>query len=229
MLAMLPAFGGALGGVIAAGLREASAPSGYSRGAAALPRASGGSSPLRWIFGLLLLLGGGFFLLAAVVQFCNTWEIARRKPKVVTAAEFSRNDYPGAAPAWISYTFSESKPIDLNVSRPRLDGSGDVQARCLLVKVEDKWLVATVAPGFKGKSLVGRLHPVDSPASRPLIEQIRQQQRQPSALLPYEFNAVEGSASDQRERYTLAAGAGCIGLVGVLPGLYLLCRKRRSA
>ena len=32
----------------------------------------------------------------------------------------------------------------------RLGLGGDVEARCLLIRVEDKWLMATVTPAFEG-------------------------------------------------------------------------------
>jgi len=75
------------------------------------------------------------------------------------------------------------------------------------VRVEDKWLIASVAAGFEGNQLVGRLLPLDAAASHSLLERIRRIEPDPSALLPYEFNGVDGSASDQRIRYM---GAACV-------------------
>jgi hypothetical protein len=72
---------------------------------------------------------------------------------------------------------------------------------------------------------VGRLLPLDSPASQLLIERLRKIEPNPSALLPYEFNAVDGSASDQRIRYSGVAWCAFFGVVGVSLGLCLLCRR----
>jgi hypothetical protein len=74
---------------------------------------------------------------------------------------------------------------------------------------------------------VGRLLPLDSPASQLLIERLRKIEPNPSALLPYEFNAVDGSASDQHLRYTAAAFIAVFGLLGLLLGLYLIRGRRR--
>jgi hypothetical protein len=218
---MLPIFGGVIGGALYAGLAssQASASSGASSG-------TGGSSTVKWAFGLFCVLGGGLFLVLGCVHSWGTWTVTRREPRAATAADLCRKEYAAAAPGWIVYTFAESKPTDLTVTRRRLGHGGDVQARCLLVRVEDKWLVATVAAGFEGNDLVGRLLPADSPPTQSLIERLRK--RDPNtALLPYEFNAVDGSASDQRARYTAAGCIGGVGILGLSLGLYLLCGKRR--
>ena len=226
MSTLLPIFGGAIGGALYGALNS---PAGrpLPRGAARAPRSS---NPLKWTIGLLLILGGGLFLPLALVHVYDTWDLARREPQVVTAAELRCTQDPKALPAaWIAYTFEESKPTELTVTRRRLGLGGDVQARCLLLRVEDKWLIASVAVGFEGNRLVGRLLPLDAAASHSLLERIRRIEPDPSALLPYEFNAVDGSASDQRLRYMGAAWCAFFGLLGLLLGVRLVCGKRRPA
>jgi hypothetical protein len=237
MLLALPIMGGAIGGLIAGGIMAAQAsgnptlrPTGGSRPSAGAAGAASGWGPLKWIFGGVLVLGAGLLLLGAVASFLNTWDIVRREPRVATAADLCRKGYAQSAPDWISYTFAESKPLGLTVTRSRLGHGGDVQALCLLVRVEDKWLVATVAPGFEGNDLVGRVLPVDTPGSQSLIERVRKKQStqaSPDDLLPYEFNAVDGCPSDQRQRCTGSAIMGFFGSAGVALGLYLLCGRRK--
>lgn len=227
LLLLLPIFGGAVGGLAYAALAssEPGAPSGGPRG----PHAARGPSRLKRVIGGVLIALGGLFLVLAFVHFWGTWEIARRQPQVLTAAELGQTKKTESAPAWIAYTFAESKPSELTVTRRRLANGGDVQARCLLVRVDDKWLVASVAPGFEGDCLVGRLVPHDSPATKSLIEQVRKLEPKVSSLLPFEINAVDGSASDQRLRYTAAAMIGFFGLLGLSVGLLLFRRGRRPA
>jgi hypothetical protein len=216
MLKLLPIFGGAAGGLLYAALANSD-----ERATSRSARRPRESSPLKWIFGLLLILGGGLFLILAFVHFCETWRIARREPTAVTGADLRRLENAKSAAPWIAYTFAESKPTELILKRSRLGHGGDVQARCLLVRVEDKWLVASVAPGFEGNNLVGRLMPIDSPLSQSLIERVRKLELNPSSLLPYEFNAVDGSSSDQRIRYIAVACIALFGLLGLLFGVYL--------
>jgi hypothetical protein len=228
---LLPVFGGAIGGAIAGGIMAATAPS--SSGGYGGHGATRSSSSLRWVFAILFILVGGFFALGALVLFCDTWKIAQRVPEEVTAAELLRTKDAKSPPApWIAYSFGESKPTKLTVTRRRLGHGGEVKASCLLVRVEDKWLLASVAPGFEDSQLVGRLVPLDS-SSQALIEQIPKAEpksdAKPLALLPYEFNGVDGSASDQQGRYIGAAGCGVLGLLGLLVGLRLACGKRRAA
>ncbi len=223
---MLPVFGGAVGGAIAGAMMAGSG--GTLHSAAAAP-ATRRSSPVKWMFGLLLILVGALFLIIALVIFYDTWKIAQWQPKEVTAAELRQTTDPKSYPGpWLAYTFEASKPAELNVTRPRLNHGGDVEARGLLVQVEDKWMFVSVAPGFESNRLVGRLSPLDPAQSKPVIERIRKIEPNPAALLPYEFIAVDGCASDQRQRYTGAAVCAFLGLLGLLPGL-LLCRKRRTA
>lgn len=223
---MLPAFGGAIGGLIAGVIIASSSSSEGTYHSAATP-ASSGSSPVKRIFGLLLLIGGGLILVSAPVLFYNTWEIAQWVPKEVTAAELLRTKDSKSSPGpWIAYTFEASKPIDTQVTRQRLNHGGDVEASGLLVQVEDKWMFVSVAPGFEGNRLVGRLSFLDPSLSKPLMERIRKIEPNPATVLPYEFNAVDGCESDRRQRYTGAAVCAALGLLGLLPGL-LLCRTRR--
>jgi hypothetical protein len=225
MLKLLPIFGGAIGGLLYAGLTssQASVPSGAPHATSG----TSGSSSLKWMFGLLLILGGGAFLVLAFVHFHDTWQIAQREPTAATAADLCRKDYLESAPAWIAYTFAESKPTKLTVTRQRLGHGGDVQARCLLVRVEDKWLLATVAAGFEGNNLVGRLLPLNSSSSQSLIERLRKAEPARLALLPYEFNAVDGSRSDQQQRYAAAGLIAFFGLMALVFGLGLVRRRRR--
>jgi hypothetical protein len=223
---MLPVFGGAVGGAVAGAIMASSASSG---GTLYSPAAPATRSPVKWMLGLFFILGGGLFLVVALVIFCNTWKIAQWEAKEVTAAELLQTKDAKASPGqWLAYTFEGSKPTEQTVTRSRLNHGGDVEARGLLVQVQDKWMFVSVAPGFEGNRLVGRLSPLDPAQSKPLIEQIRKIEPNPAALLPYEFHAVDGCASDQRQRYSGAGVCGFLGLLGLLPG-FLLCRKRRPA
>jgi hypothetical protein len=226
LLKVLPVFGGAIGGVVYAALNT---PAG--RAPARGPGSPGtrSSAPFKLIFGVLFILGGGLFVVMAFVHFRDTWKIARRAPHAVSAAELRQAEKPESLPAaWLAYTFDDSKPTELTVTRRRLGQGGDVKAHCLLVKVEDKWLIATVAPGFEGNKLVGRLLPLDSIRAHDLLEGIQKIEPNPSALLPFEFNAVDGSASDQRERYIRSGWFGIFGLVAGLLGLRLVCGRQST-
>jgi hypothetical protein len=177
----------------------------------------------------VFLLGGGLFLVVGVVHGYETWKLGQRKPQAVTAAELGQKDYIKSAPDWISYTFAESQPTKLTVKRQRLEIAGEVAADCLLVRVGDKWLAATVAPGFEGNTVVGRLVRLDSPGSKTLLERLGKLKPKPAALLPYEFIAVDGCASDQQTRYTEVAVLAIVGFLGLLLGVYLLRSGRRPA
>jgi hypothetical protein len=180
------------------------------------------------MLGLFFILGGILFLVIATVMFYYAWEIAQWVPKEVPAAELRQAKDPKSYPGpWIAYTFEASKPAEMNVKRHRLNHGGDVEARGHFVQVEDKWMFVSVAPGFEGNRLVGRLSLLDPVLSKPLIERMRRIEPNSTALLPFEFNAVDGSESDRRQRYTGAAVCAFLGLLGLLPGL-LLCRNRQT-
>jgi hypothetical protein len=224
MLNMLPIFGGAVGGAIAGAIVASSTATAPSRPLGSLsngaPRRRG-PGPLRRTFGILFMLGGGLFLLLGPALFYDTWKLAQRKPQLITAAELGRKEGPGSsAGAWIAYTFEESKPTGLTVTRHRLGLGGDVEARCLLVRVEDKWLMATVTPAFEGSQLVGRLN------TSPSKDLIRRATKIEPSLLPYEFNAVDGSANDQRLLYIRSGLYAGFGLLGVLLGMRMVIRRQ---
>ena len=228
---MLPVLGGAVGGAIAGAMMAGSARSGgtlHSPAYSAAAPATRGRSPVKLMFGVVLILGGVFIIGNALVMFYDTWKIAQWVPKEATRAELLKTTDPKSYPGpWLAYTFEGSKPAEMNVTRQRLNHGGDVEARGLFVQVEDKWMFVSVAPGFEGNRLVGRLSPLDPAKSKPLIEGIRKVEPNPAALLLYEFIAVDGSESDQRQRYTGARVCAFLGFGSLLPGL-LLCRKRRT-
>ena len=221
------AIGGAVGGLIAEGMRANAGDSG-GRSYSASASAARGSSPIKKMLGLLFLLGGLLFLVGAPVMFYETWKIAQWVPREVTVAELRRTTEPKSYPGpWLAYTFEASKPAEINVKRQRLNHGGDVEARGLFVPVEDAWMFVSVAPGFEGNRLVGRLSPLDPALSKSLVERLRKVEPNATGLVPYEFHAVDGCESDRRERYAGAAVCAILGLLGVGPGL-LLCRKRRA-
>ena len=214
LLLMLPIFGGALGGLAYAALTSGDGSGGSSRG-------GGGFGSIKKIVGGVVLVLGGLVLLVAFLQFNNVQRITQLTPTPATPAELRTRTYVDKPPTWVSYTFEETKPIDEVVTRKRQGYGGEVQAKAILVKVETRWLVATVAQDFEGNELVGRLLPIDSPISQSLIERQRKQQADPKDILPYEFFAVEGCESDQKLRYHTAGLTGVIGLIGLLLGAWL--------
>jgi hypothetical protein len=225
---LLPLFGGALGGLAYAAATHGQGT--VSRGASTRTAGAGGPSPVRWVVGLLFIVGGGLLLMLAGAQAFDTLKIVRREPKTVAFAELLQNEFVESPPGWLLYTFAESKPTSQTVTRRRLGNGGEVQARCILVRVEQYWLVATVANGFEGNDLIGRIVPIDSPSAQNLIERVRRQDVDNTVkLLPYEFNAIEGCLSDQQVRYLAASWIGGFGLVGMLIGLVLFRGVRRPA
>ena len=225
---LLPAFGGAIGGVIAGLIIAGSARSDETGYSTAAP-AAGGSSPVKTMIGLFFILGGLLLFVNASFMFYNTWKIAQWVPKEVTAAELRQTKDPASYPdPWIAYTFEASKPAQMNVRRQRMNHGGEVVARGLLVPVEDKWMFVSVAPGFEGDRLVGRLFPLDPDLSKLLVKRLPKLELSPSALLPYEFHAVDGCKSDWQQRYIGVAVCVFLGMVGLFPGL-TLWRKRRTA
>jgi hypothetical protein len=225
LLRMLPIFGGAAGGLLYGAIRAADtasqAPARRPAGAAPTIAAggrAGGSSALRYCIGFPLLLVGGLLVYIGGREAWDARQVSQRPAAEVSAAELGRPDFLASAPDWIHFTFAESKPIAVVVKRQRHSGGGEADARCLLVRVQDKWLLASVPLGFQGNDLVGYLVRLDPAASRPLLEQIARAEPKVTALLPFEFNAVEGSAADQRLRQTAAGLLGLVGLVAVLIG-----------
>jgi hypothetical protein len=176
------------------------------------------------VFGLLFVLGGGLFLVLAVVHFSQTWNLAHRQPTVVTAAELCRKDYAKSAPDWIEHTFAESKPSKNTVTRSQLGNSVQVQANCLLVRVQNSWLAATVGQEFEGNQLVGRLVPLQPSLFQALSEELGDRKSRSFHLLPYEFDAVGTSAREQRIAYIASASIAGFGLLGLWLGLYLYRR-----
>lgn len=223
LLLMLPLFGGALGGLVYAGLTANG--SGGSRGGGG--GGAGVLATIRTLFAMALLFVGGLFMVVAFFQINATHDITQRVATPATATDLRLRDFVEKPPAWVSYTFEESKPVEGTVKRQRKGHGGEVEARCILVRAEHRWLFATVAEGFEGNELIGQIMPMDSPVSKPMIDKLREQEADPKTILPYEFYAVEGCPSDQEFRYTVAGWIGGIGLASFATGIFLLFVFRR--
>ena len=117
----------------------------------------------------------------------------------------------------------------MTVKPRRLNFGGEVEARGLLVAVEDKWMFVSVASGFEGNRIIGRLSPLDPKLSKTLDQQMQKMDPNSPALLSCEFNAVDGCAGDGASDTPPPGVCGSVlGVAGVWPGLRL-CRKRRMA
>src|SRR5262245_9998582 len=222
LLLMLPLFGGLLGALVYAGLTASQSGGGSRRGGRSSGEGVNVLKTLKILLGVFFILGGGLFMIVAFVQYKGVNDVAQRSPTVATPAELRTRSYVANPPSWVSYTFEEAKPIDEVITRRRGGHGGEVHAKAILVKVETRWLVATVTEDFDGNELVGKIMPVDSPISQPLIERVRKEQDDPRSILPYEFFAVEGCPSDQQFRYSVSRWMGGIGLAAFLAGLYFL-------
>jgi hypothetical protein len=236
LLRMLPMFGGAAGGLLYGAIKaaEASTQPTARRPFIGQTTASGsgsreGSSFAKTLIGLVLLLAGGLFLYIGAHEAWTTWNVSRRQATEVTASELGRPEFGESAPDWIRYTATESMLTGVAVKRKRTGGSVEVDARCLLVPMGKQWLIATVPPGFQGNELTGYVVPLDTNAARPMLEQIVKAEPKVTAVLPFEFNGIEGSASDQQLRYTGAAILAFAGLLSVLIGVYLMPFRSRTA
>jgi hypothetical protein len=180
--------------------------------------------------GLVFLIGGGALVGLGLVRFWDTWEIGQREPQTVSAAELRKAKGPEAVPGtWVSYTFEEGKKTDLIATRTGLVHGGDVQAQYLLVRVKDKWLLASVAPGFQTDRLVGHLQALDPAMAEEVAGRLREEDPKGPGLLPYEFNAVDGCASEQRTRYVQVGMFALFGLLGLVLGLRLVRGGPRPA
>jgi hypothetical protein len=226
---MFGLFGGAIGaGLFGLFTSLNSAGSGRARRTAAAPTQGGGA--LRKLFGFGFLVAGGGLLTLGLVHFWHTWELTHRKAREVSAAELLKVKAPEKAPAsWISYTFEESVPVGMAVIRHRLGVGGEVQAPCLLVKAGERWVLTTVAPGFKGNRLVGRLLPQTFPTSKEVAQKLRDGKAPVPVVLPYEFNAIDGCESEHTLRYTGVGIFGFVGLLGLWLGLRLVRGGARPA
>ncbi len=223
---MLPAFGGLAGGLLAGAImaaQESTRPTARRSSFFSPPTAPPGkSSVTKLLLGILFLFVGGGIVYVAGQEAWSAWKVSQRQATEVTAAELARPDFAKSAPEWIRYTFGELKPTAVAVQRKRSGGGVEVEARCYLVRVGDKWLLATVPPGFQETELVGSVAPFDPTTSRPMLEQVARAEPKVTAILPFEFNGVEGCATDQRRRQTAAGILATLGLLSVLLGVYLL-------
>ncbi len=144
---------------------------------------------------------------------------AQRGAHVITAAELVKADLDKMADPWVAYVMPHCRYADVEIVRKYGGVPTSTMTRFLLVKVEDHWLVASVAPDFVGARLEGRLEKWETPFMREVLAKIRAQHPDEAhTLLPFQMNAEQSFAGHVATDNIVDGIIALVGMVFVVLG-----------
>ena len=178
------------------------------------PPARRGHPVMRWFCAIVALLFGGALLLVALAMFLGAQDSNQRGPRVVKADELRKLQDPSSLPdPWVSYT--APKVIDTNIV-VRLGRKRNSAVRYLLLKVEDRWLLARVQPRHTGNKVEGSLTVLSGPNFDRVSKEVYMlAPAKASKLLPYHLDGQYDYGVNGR---TMMIVAGFVALFGAMIG-----------
>lgn len=140
-----------------------------------------------------LVLSGS--AVAAGCYFGHHIRTAFEGPTKVKLEDIARLEDPQQLPStWVEVKFDKSVKSSFVVeSRPTNGGISHVSEEFLIFKAGDRWMIAGVPRGFKGKELSGRIWRRTDDVSRSAVANITQELEttHQGKLFPFEFDASE--------------------------------------
>lgn len=165
-----------------------------------------------WAIAVVVFLGGLPVTAIGALMFFDA-RTNHPKARDVDAADLIRIDRPESMPDWISY--NSDRCIDTGAQYVKLR-SRQTTSKFLLLKVQDRWLLAKVDPRFNGWRVEGKLTGLDSV----VLPKVREAYpHEASRVLPYMFDGEYDIAATQRQNSILGGAVAVFGMLMLGHGL----------
>jgi hypothetical protein len=144
------------------------------------------------LVGGLALVGGA---VGAGCYFGHHFRTAFEGPTKVKLEDIAKLEDPRELPStWVDVTFDKAVKSSVVVeSQPSNGGISHVSEEFLIFQAGDRWMIAGVPRGFKGKELSGRIWRRDDRTSRDAVAKITKELEatHQGKLFPFEFDTSE--------------------------------------
>lgn len=181
---------------------------------------------MKWIWAPIMILGGALVAAVGFVMFQET-RTSRPAPRELSAADLLKIDSllpcdmasPAAETDWVSYL--PTKTLDTGVKYVKVRSQQET-SRYLLLQVQDRWLLAKVAPQFNGVRVEGKLSQLDTVAL-PKVEAANPHEAK--RLLPYQLDGEYDIAATERQKAMMGGAIGVFGVLLFFSGLGYLFKQ----
>ncbi len=174
--------------------------------------------------GLKLTVSGALVVAAVVAAWCywghHFWT-ALKGPTEVSLAEISKLNDPNELPStWVKVRFEKGFHSNVVLEEVR-NGISSIDEEYILFQAGDRWMIASVAPGFKGNEVSGQIWRNDAPLAREVIAAVTDELKEvhQGKLFPYEFEADEDYGTNWKMFAGVMAMFGGCGLILSFTGL----------
>lgn len=166
----------------------------------------------------VLLIGGA---VAAACSYGHHIQTALKGPTRVKLEDIAPLEDPGQLPStWVRVKIEKSVKSTVVVdSRPAKGGISRVSEEFLIFQAGDRWMIAGVPRGFKGKELSGSIGRLSDEASQEAVANValELESTHRGKLFPFEFDAGEHYG----EKWLTLGGLMLLAAVGGIVFCYL--------
>ena len=174
--------------------------------------------------GLKLAASGALVVAAVAAAWCywghHFWT-ALKGPTEVPLADIAKMNDPADLPStWVKVKFDRGFHSNV-VLEETSHGSTRVDEEYILFEAGDRWMIASVPPGFKGNEVSGQIWRNDAPLAREVVAAVTDEFKEVhrGRLFPYEFEADEDYGTNWKMFAGVMAMFGGCGLVLSFTGL----------
>jgi hypothetical protein len=169
----------------------------------------------------LVIVGGS---IAAWCYWGHHFWTALKGPTEVTLADIAKLEDPRQLPStWIKVKFDKAVKSDVVLEETR-NGVSRVDEEYLIFQAGDRWMIASVAPDFKGNEISGQIWRNNAGLCRKAVAAITEELKDVhhGKLFPFEFEAADDYGTNWKmfagimAFFVFAGGLfSCLGLGGV--------------
>jgi hypothetical protein len=173
----------------------------------------------------LKLIGGGALVFVAVaaawVYFGHHFWTALKGPTEVTLADIGKMSDPRELPStWVKVKLDKVVPSNVVLEEVGA-GTRHIEEEYLLFQAGDRWMIASVPPGFAGNEISGQIWRNNAPLAREIIAAVADELKDVhrGKLIPYQFHAGDDYGTNWKCFAGVMALFGGVGLILTFVGV----------
>ncbi len=170
--------------------------------------------------GLKLSASGALIVAGVAAAWCywghHFWT-ALKGPTEIKLADIAQMSDPRELPStWVKVKFDRAVPSNIVLEEVG-SGTSHIEEEYLLFQAGDRWMIASVPPGFQGNEISGQIWRNDAPLAREVVAAVTDELKEVhrGRLIPYELEGAQDYATNW---YCFAGVMAMLGGCGLILG-----------